>query len=53
MSGPVFAADGPPLAAHLAAQTALFDEQYETDLRDFPERAQNELGPRFDIRAFA
>lgn len=28
-----------PLAERLAAQNALFDEQYETDLRNFPERA--------------
>ena len=28
-----------PLDERLAAQNALFDEQYETDLRDFPERA--------------
>lgn len=28
-----------PLVERLAAQNALFDEQYETDLRNFPERA--------------
>ena len=28
-----------PLAKRLAAQNALFDEQYESDLREFPERA--------------
>jgi uncharacterized protein (DUF885 family) len=28
-----------PLAERLATQNALFDEQYETDLRNFPERA--------------
>src|SRR5215469_12575815 len=28
-----------PLAERLAAQNALFDEQYESDLRNFPERA--------------
>lgn len=28
-----------PLPDRLAAQNALFDEQYETDLRNFPERA--------------
>jgi uncharacterized protein (DUF885 family) len=33
-------AQGPkPLADRLAAQNALFDEQYESDLRSFPERA--------------
>ena len=29
----------PPVAERLAAQNALFEEQYESDLRDFPERA--------------
>jgi len=29
----------PPVAERLAAQNALFKEQYESDLRDFPERA--------------
>src|SRR5215472_13206382 len=29
----------PPVAERLAAQSALFEEQYESDLRDFPERA--------------
>ena len=28
-----------PVAARIAAQNALFDEQYESDLREFPERA--------------
>ncbi len=31
--------DHKPLAERLAAQNALFDEQYESDLRNFPERA--------------
>src|SRR5215469_18429945 len=31
--------DLPPVAERLAAQNALFDEQYESDLREFPERA--------------
>lgn len=35
----VFAQDAKPVADRLAAQNALFDEQYETDLRNFPERA--------------
>jgi uncharacterized protein (DUF885 family) len=35
----VFTQDVKPLAEGLAAQNALFDEQYETDLRNFPERA--------------
>ena len=30
-----------PVAARIAAQNALFDEQYEADLREFPERATN------------
>lgn len=35
-----FAQDkNPPVAERLAAQNALFDEQYESDLREFPERA--------------
>lgn len=33
------AQDVKPLADRLAAQNALFDEQYESDLREFPERA--------------
>jgi uncharacterized protein (DUF885 family) len=35
----VLAQSSKPLAERLAAQNALFDEQYETDLRNFPERA--------------
>jgi uncharacterized protein (DUF885 family) len=34
-----FAQAPKPLADRLAAQNALFDEQYESDLRNFPERA--------------
>jgi uncharacterized protein (DUF885 family) len=34
-----FAQAPKPLADRVAAQNALFDEQYESDLRDFPERA--------------
>jgi len=33
------AQDPKPLADRLAAQNALFDEQYESDLRNFPQRA--------------
>ena len=33
------AQDAKPLAERLAAQNALFDEQYESDLQSFPERA--------------
>ncbi len=35
----VRAQDVKPLAERLAVQNALFDEQYEADLRNFPERA--------------
>ncbi len=35
----LFAQELKPLADRLAAQNALFEEQYETDLRNFPERA--------------
>ncbi|HXN51861.1 MAG TPA: DUF885 domain-containing protein [Candidatus Acidoferrum sp.] len=35
----VFAQDLKPVADRLVAQNALFDEQYESDLRNFPSRA--------------
>ena len=35
----VFAQAPKPVADRLAAQNVLFEEQYESDLRDFPERA--------------
>ena len=35
----LFAQDLKPVADRLAAQNNLFEEQYETDLRNFPERA--------------
>jgi uncharacterized protein (DUF885 family) len=35
----VFPQDSKSLADRLAAQNALFDEQYESDLRNFPQRA--------------
>jgi uncharacterized protein (DUF885 family) len=35
----VFAQDVKPVADRLAAQNALFEEQHESDLRNFPERA--------------
>jgi len=38
-SASVIAQGSKPVAERLAAQNALFDEQYETDLRNFPERA--------------
>jgi len=39
IAGVVFAQSLKPVADRLAVQNALFDEQYETDLRNFPERA--------------
>src|ERR1700739_3789161 len=38
-AGSAFAQDLKPFADRLAAQNAVFDEQYESDLRNFPERA--------------
>src|SRR5438067_6325691 len=35
----VFAQNLKPVADRLAAQNAIFEEQYESDLRNFPERA--------------
>src|SRR5271167_1965387 len=37
--GVVYARSSKPIADRLAAQNALFEEQYESDLRNFPERA--------------
>ena len=39
LSGRAFAQDLKPVAERLAAQNAVFDEQYESDLVNFPERA--------------
>ncbi len=39
VAGCVFAQNPKPVADRLAAQNALFEEQYESDLRNFPERA--------------
>ena len=39
ISSSTFAQDIKPLAERLTAQNALFDEQYESDLRNYPERA--------------
>ncbi|MGA9529452.1 MAG: DUF885 domain-containing protein [Terriglobales bacterium] len=36
---PAFAQSPKPVADRLASQNALFEEQYESDLRNFPERA--------------
>ena len=38
-AGTAFAQDVRPVAERLAVQNALFEEQYESDLRNFPERA--------------
>jgi uncharacterized protein (DUF885 family) len=37
--GGMFAQNAKPVAERVADQNALFDEQYESDLRNFPERA--------------
>jgi uncharacterized protein (DUF885 family) len=39
ISGSIFAQDLKPVADRVAAQNAVFEEQFETDLRNFPERA--------------
>src|SRR5208283_4302980 len=39
IAGSVLARNVKPVADRLAAQNALFEEQYESDLRNFPERA--------------
>lgn len=39
LAGSVLAQNIKPLADRLAAQNAIFEEQYESDLRNFPERA--------------
>src|SRR5271169_6981063 len=39
VAGSVIAQDLKPVADRVAAQNALFEEQYESDLRNFPERA--------------
>jgi uncharacterized protein (DUF885 family) len=39
LAGSIFAQNLKPVSDRLAAQNALFEEQYESDLRNFPERA--------------
>jgi len=39
VAGSAFAQNVKPVAERVAAQNALFEEQYESDLRNFPERA--------------
>ena len=58
--GPLFAQDVKPVADRVAAQSALFDEQYESDLRNFPERATaygdyryNDKLAEYSLRAIA
>jgi uncharacterized protein (DUF885 family) len=46
--GSVVAQDTKPIADRLAAQNALFDEQYESDMRNFPERATSYGDYRFN-----
>ena len=46
----VFAQTRKPAAERLAAQNAVFDEQYESDLRDFPERATGYGDYRYNDR---
>jgi uncharacterized protein (DUF885 family) len=48
LSGSAFAQGLPPVADRLAAQNALFDEQYESDLRNFPQRATARGDYRFN-----
>ena len=48
LAGTVFAQDVKPVAERLAAQNALFEEQYESDLRNFPERATSFGDYRFN-----
>lgn len=43
-----FAQDQKPVADRLAAQNALFEEQYESDLHNFPERATSSGDYRFN-----
>ena len=38
-AGLLFAQNAKPVADRLAAQNALFEEHYESDLKNFPERA--------------
>ncbi len=45
-----FARGPKPLAERLAAQNALFDEQYESDLREFPQRATSFGDYRYNDR---
>ena len=39
VAGSIFAQNLKPVADRMAAQNALFEEQYQSDLRNFPERA--------------
>ena len=48
LTSAVFAQDVKPVAERLAAQNALLEEQYESDLRNFPERATSFGDYRFN-----
>jgi len=60
LASSVCAQDLKPIAERLAAQNALFDEQYESDLRNFPTRATaygdyryNDKLPEYSLAAIA
>ena len=48
LAGCGFAQNVKPVADRLAAQNALFDEQYESDLRNFPERSTAFVDDRYN-----
>lgn len=50
LAASTFAQTSKPLADRLAAQNALFEEQYESDLRNFPERATSFGDYRYNDR---
>ena len=50
LTASLFAQELKPVAERLAAQNALFEEQYETDLRNFPERATAHGDYRYNDR---
>jgi uncharacterized protein (DUF885 family) len=48
LAGSAFAQGVQPVAGRIAAQNALFEEQYESDLRNFPQRATARGDYRFN-----
>ena len=50
VAGPVFAQNLKPVADRVAVQSALFEEQYESDLRNLPERATSFGDYRYNDR---